>query len=63
VLVVKRVAPGALELVVTSDAGKIGTAKVTVKGIDAGSITLAPQIDHIAIAPDMGRARLAGGRR
>jgi quinohemoprotein amine dehydrogenase len=62
VLAVKRAAPGALELVVTSDADKLGTAKVTVKGTDAGSITLAPQIDHIAIAPDMGRARLSGGR-
>ena len=62
VLSSKRVAPGALEVVVTSDADKLGTAKVTVKGIDAGTIRLAPQIDHIAIAPEMGRARLSGGR-
>ena len=61
VLSAKRVAPGALELVVMSDADKLGTAKVTVKGIDAGTIRLAPQIDHIAIAPEMGRARLSGG--
>ena len=32
-----------------------------VKGVDAGIIRLAPQIDHIAIAPEMGRARLSGG--
>jgi quinohemoprotein amine dehydrogenase len=62
VLSAKRVAPGALELVVTSDADRLGTAKVAVKGIDAGTVKLAPQIDHIAIAPEMGRARLSGGR-
>ena len=37
------------------------TAKLTVKGIDAGTITLAPRIDYIAITPEMGRARLSGG--
>jgi hypothetical protein len=62
VLSVKRVAPGALELQVVSSAAGLATAKLTVKGISAGSVTLAPQIDHIAITPEMGRARLSGGR-
>ncbi len=61
VLAVKRVAPGALELTVRSGAEKLGVAKVSVKGIDAGTVTLAPQIDYIAITPEMGRARLSGG--
>jgi len=62
VLSVKRVAPSALQLVVMSSAAKLDTTKLTVKGIAAGSITLAPQIDYIAITPEMGRARLSGGQ-
>jgi quinohemoprotein amine dehydrogenase len=61
VLGVKRVAPGALELQVVSSAERLSAAKLTVKGIDAGTIRLAPQIDFIAITPAMGRARLSGG--
>ena len=62
VLSVKRVAPGALELEVVSRAEALRTVKVAVKGIDAGAVTLAPQIDYIAVTPQMGRARLSGGR-
>jgi quinohemoprotein amine dehydrogenase len=61
VLGVKRVAPGALELQVVSDADKLSEAKLTVKGIDAGTIRLAPRIDFIAITPETGRARLSAG--
>jgi quinohemoprotein amine dehydrogenase len=61
VLGAKRVAPGALELQVVSHAEALGEAKLSVKGIDAGTVRLAPQIDHIAITPAMGRARLSGG--
>ncbi len=61
VLGVKRIAPGALELQVVSNAEKLSEAKLTVKGVDAGTIRLAPRIDHIAITPAMGRARLSGG--
>jgi quinohemoprotein amine dehydrogenase len=61
VLRVKRVAPDALELQVVSSAEKLGEAKLTVKGLDAGRIRLAPQIDFIAITPELGRARLSGG--
>lgn len=61
VLGVRRAAPGALELQVVSHAGEPGEAKLTVKGLDAGTVRLAPQIDFIAISPRMGRARLSGG--
>jgi hypothetical protein len=61
VLGAKRVAPDALELQVVSNAEKLSEAKLTVKGLDAGTIRLAPQIDFIAITPEMGRARLSGG--
>jgi hypothetical protein len=61
VLAVRRVAPGALQLTVQSGAEKLGTAKVSVKGIAAGTVTLAPRIDYIAITPEVGRARLSGG--
>lgn len=63
VLSARRVAPDALELQVLSAAEKLGEAKLTVKGIDAGVVRLAPRIDHIAVVPQMGRARLSGGAR
>ena len=56
-----RVAPDAIRLVVQSRVAKVGIAKVSVKGIDATSVTLAPRIDGIDITPQMGRARLSGG--
>ncbi len=61
VLGIKRVTPGALELQVVSNAEKLSEAKLTVKGIDAGMIRLTPQIDFIAIVPEIGRARLSAG--
>jgi quinohemoprotein amine dehydrogenase len=61
VLGVRRLGPDALEVQVTSAAEKLGAAKLTVKGVDAGTVTLAPRIDGIAIAPETGRARLSGG--
>jgi quinohemoprotein amine dehydrogenase len=61
VLAVKRIAPEALELQVVSNAERLTESRLTVQGIDAGTIRLAPRIDHIAITPGMGRARLAGG--
>ena len=61
VLGVRRVGPGALELSVVNGTPTPGTAKVSVKGIDAGTVTLAPGIDRIAIVPEVGRARMSGG--
>jgi quinohemoprotein amine dehydrogenase len=61
VLTAKRIAPHAIELTVRSRARDVAVARVSIKGIDASTVTLAPRIDHIAITPAMGRARLSGG--
>lgn len=61
VLAARRTSPSSVELKVVASAPSLGSARLAVKGIEAGSIVLAPAIDHIAITPGMGRARLAGG--
>jgi quinohemoprotein amine dehydrogenase alpha subunit len=61
VLAAERVTPGAIVFTVVSGADKLGDARVSVKGIDAGTVKLAPRIDGIAITPEMGRARVSGG--
>jgi quinohemoprotein amine dehydrogenase len=61
VLAAKRLASGAIELAVVSGADKLGDVKVSVKGLDAGTVRLAPQIDSIGLMPETGRARLSGG--
>lgn len=62
VLSATRAAPDALRVEVISHAAKVGTARLRVKGIEAGSVTLAPQIDYIAVTPEIGRARLSAGQ-
>jgi len=62
VLSAKRVAPDALELEVVATAPQTGAARLSVKGMEAGSVALAPRIDYLAITPAIGRARLSGGR-
>jgi len=61
VLAAKRISTNAIRVEVRSRARSLAVAKVSFKGIDAPTVTLAPRIDHIAIAPAMGRARLSGG--
>jgi len=61
VLALKKTGPGTLEATVETGATKLAEARVTLAGVDAGSITLAPRIDHIAITPSTGRARMSGG--
>jgi hypothetical protein len=58
-----RVSSGAIRVVVRSRASRVAVADVSLKGIAATSVTLAPRIDGIAITPQMGRARLNGGER
>lgn len=58
---VKRIAPTALAIVATASAPDVATAALTVGGLDAGRVTLAPAIDHIAVVPPLGRARMSGG--
>jgi hypothetical protein len=62
VLSARRAGPEVVELQVVAAAAAPGEARLSVKGLDAGAVTLAPGIDYIAVTPGMGRARLAGGR-
>jgi quinohemoprotein amine dehydrogenase alpha subunit len=62
VLSVRRISPEALEVVAVSSTGGLVNASVGIKGINTVPVTLANQIDFISITPEMGRARLAGGK-
>ncbi|MEI6826696.1 MAG: quinohemoprotein amine dehydrogenase subunit alpha [Desulfuromonadales bacterium] len=62
VLSVRRISPEALEVVAVSSANSLVTASIGIKGINTVPVTLAKQIDFISITPEMGRARLAGGK-
>jgi quinohemoprotein amine dehydrogenase len=62
VLSARRAAPQVIELQVLATAAAPGEARLSVKGLDAGAVTVAPRIDYIAVTPATGRARLAGGR-
>lgn len=57
----RRVAPDVVEIQVVASARDIGAARLALKGLDAGSIVLAPRVDYIVVTPAIGRARLAGG--
>jgi quinohemoprotein amine dehydrogenase len=61
VLSVEKAADGSLQVTVTATPAKPGHVTVKVKGLDAGSVAVAPKIDYIAVTPGTGRARLAGG--
>ncbi len=61
VLSARRSGPDAIEVKVVATPAALGEAKLTVKGLDAGVVRLAPAIDYIAVTPSMGRARLSGG--
>jgi len=62
VLSVKRIGPEELEVVAVSSVSSLVNASIGIKGINTVPITLAKQIDFISITPEMGRARLAGGK-
>lgn len=61
VLSVRRIDPGTMQLEVVSSADKVATARLTLGGVAAGTVTLAPRIDHIAVTPELGRARISAG--
>ncbi|HET9596228.1 MAG TPA: quinohemoprotein amine dehydrogenase subunit alpha [Anaeromyxobacteraceae bacterium] len=63
VLSAKRAGPGTIELQVVASARAPGRSKLSVKGLDAGAVSLAPAIDFISVTPTMGRARLSAGAR
>lgn len=59
---VRRISPEALEVTAVSRKDGLVKAEVGIKGLNAVPVVLATQIDFIAITPEMGRARLAGGK-
>jgi len=61
VLSARRVAAGVLDIEVLSNTAQLGEARLKVRGLDAGTVKLAPRIDRIVVTPAMGRARLSGG--
>lgn len=62
VLSVRRISPEVLEVQAVSSGNGLVNASIGIKGINTIPITLAKQIDFISITPEMGRARLAGGK-
>jgi quinohemoprotein amine dehydrogenase len=62
VVSVRRVSPEALEVQAVSREDSLVKTEVGIKGLNAVPMILAKQIDFIAITPEMGRARLAGGK-
>ena len=62
VLSVRRISPDALEVQAVSSENSLVNASIGIKGLNAVPIALAKQIDFITITPEMGRARLAGGK-
>lgn len=58
----RRVGTDAVQLEVLSSASKLGSARLTLAGAGTVTLTLAPRIDHIAVTPEVGRARLGMGQ-
>ncbi len=50
-----------IELLLVYRGANHGSASLSVKGIDAGSMKLAPRIDYLSVSPATGRARVDGG--
>jgi len=63
VLSARHVGHDVVELQVYARTAKVAVARLRIRGLDAGQVTLAPAIDHIEITPAVGRARLSSGPR
>ncbi len=63
VLSAKRINPETIEAQVVYRGQGLQQADVSVQGLAAGTLTLAPKIDYIAVTPELGRARLSGGAK
>lgn len=59
---VRRISPEALEVLAVSREDGLQKAEVGIKGLNGVPLVLAKQIDLISVTPEMGRARLAGGK-
>ena len=53
--------PESIEILLVYRGANHGSASLSVKGLEAGSIKLAPRIDYLSVSPEMGRARVNGG--
>ena len=58
----RRVSPEAIEVTAVYKGEGIKKAAVTVGGLGKMPVTLATQIDYIRITPELGRARISGGK-
>ncbi|MCX7163270.1 MAG: hypothetical protein NT083_09550 [Rhodocyclales bacterium] len=59
---VKRISAEAIEVQAVSGKDGLIEARIGLKGLNSLPVILAKQIDFIKITPEMGRARLAGGK-
>jgi hypothetical protein len=62
VLWARPIDANAVEAGVVYRAAGHGSAALRVRGQEAGSVTLTPSVDYIAVSPETGRARVSGGR-
>ena len=62
VLSAKQTGANAIELQVQYSGSGAAQAKISVKGLAAGTLNLVSQVDYIAITPELGRARVDGGQ-
>jgi len=56
-----KTSPETIEVTLVYRGTGHGTASVSVKGLEAGSLKLAPRIDYLRVSPSTGRARVHGG--
>ncbi len=56
-----RSSPESIEVVLVYRGTGHGSASVSINGLEAGSVKLAPGIDFLSVSPAMGRARVNGG--
>jgi hypothetical protein len=59
----KSISPEAIEVVAVYKGSGTKKASVRVRSLDGAPVTLATQIDYINITPELGRARIDGGKR
>ncbi len=53
--------PETIEVLLVYRGAGHGSASVSVKGLEAGAMKLAPRIDYLSVSPATGRARVNGG--
>lgn len=62
VISAKNISDGAVEVVATYKGIGTRKASMSIQGLNGFPVTLATQIDSISISPELGRARVAGGK-